>query len=343
MNHLLLLVIACAFVSCSSNKIIIQAGDPDLVSIQERTNELKLVSISIMDRNGLSETISAKDRLKNYENSNFLTAQPYQKVLRTFAKDKKGDATSIITSYYPTGQIRQFLECSNGRAHGRYIEWHPNGEKKLQASILGGTADLDEKSQTTWAFHESSYCWNDDGKLIADMPYSQGLLEGVSRYYYPTGILSEELPYHKGEIEGDSLSYDEDGSLLETIHYVNGKKNGKALSFWSVSKPQSQETWKDDLLQEGKYFDLNGTQIASVENGNGKRCIFGDSSIIEIQDYVSGKPEGEVLIFDEKGIVTHRLHVRDGEKHGLEIYYWPNTPTQPKLSLQWKKAKFTAV
>src|SRR5262249_17266078 len=135
--------------ACQTHEIIHQ-NDSDLVQIQKRLNEQKLISINIMDRNGLSETISAKDRLKTFESTNFLTSQPYQKVLRIFAKDKAGNSLSVITSYYPTGQIRQYLEAINGRANGRYLEWHPNGQKKLQSTVMGGVADLDEKSQSGW-------------------------------------------------------------------------------------------------------------------------------------------------------------------------------------------------
>lgn len=320
-------------------KTIIHQDDQDLVQIQKRTNERSLASISIMDRNGLSETISAKERLKNYENTNFLTPQPYQKVLRVFAKDKQGDALSLITSYYATGQIRQFLECSNGRAHGRYIEWHPNGQKKLQATILGGAGDLDEKSQTTWAFHETSLCWNEDGKLIAKMPYSQGMLEGKSLYYYPSGNLSEEIPYSKGEINGKSQFFDEDGSLLSATDYLNGVKSGKAISYWTKDALQSDEEWNNDQLVKGTYYAKDGTLIASVENSSGKRVLFGDEGPSEIQDYVNGRPEGEVVLFNDKGTIVHRLHVKDNEKHGLETYYWPLKPTQTKLTIEWEKGQ----
>lgn len=338
MRMCLFLLACCALSSCEK-RTIIQSNDPDLVHIQERTNELKLASISIMDRNGLSETISTKERLKNYETSNFLTAQPYQKVLRVFAKNKQGDSLSIITSYYPTGQIRQFLECSNGRAHGRYLEWHANGQKKLQSSILGGIADLDEKSQTTWAFHENSYCWDEEGNCIADIPYSQGILEGVSRYYYPSGALSQAIPYHKGEIEGDLLSYDEDGTLLESTHYSKGIKCGKSLGFWPGQKPQWDEDWQNDLLQDGKYYNQDSSIVCAVEKGNGKRCIFGDEGPLEIQEYKNSRPEGEVIIYDEKGTITRRLFVKDGEKHGEETYYWQSKPSQPKLVIQWNNGQ----
>ncbi len=338
MKSLWLLFFCLALCACEK-KTIIHAHDPDLVKIQERTHNSKLVSLSIMDRNGLSETISHKDRLKTYEKSNFLTAQPYQKVLRVFAKDKNGDALSLITSYYPTGQIRQLLECSNGRAHGRYIEWHTNGQKKLQAYILGGAADLDEKSQTTWSFNDTSICWNDDGKLIAKIPYVQGVLEGQSIYYHPTGALSEIIPYHKGQIEGDSQSFEEDGTLFESTHYEQGIKSGKSLGYWAKATPQWDEDWDNNLLQTGRYYAKDGSLLSQVDAGRGTRTIFGDSSPSETHSYIAGRPEGEVLLFNEKGIITQRLHVKDDEKHGEEIYYYVDNPLQPKLAIQWERGQ----
>ncbi len=39
-----------------------------------------LSSINIIDRNGISETVSSKDRLKKYEEVDWLAPQPYEKV-----------------------------------------------------------------------------------------------------------------------------------------------------------------------------------------------------------------------------------------------------------------------
>ncbi len=337
MKYIALLVLL-ALTSCQSNTVI-QSSDPDLIEIHKRTHAQKLASINIMDRNGLSETISAKERVKNYENVNFLGTQPYQKVLRVFVKDNNGDALSLITSYYPTGQVRQFLECTNARAHGRYIEWHPNGQKKLSATILGGAADLDEKSQTTWVFQGTSICWNEDGKKIAEIPYSHGVLEGVSYYYYPSGTVSDEVPYKNGEIEGESKSYDEQGKLLGCTQYVKGQKSGKSVSYWSDSSLQFEEVWNENLLEEAKYFGLDGQTISQVIQGRGKRCIFGDESPSEIQEYVAGAPEGEVVLFNEKGKVMRRLFVKNGDKHGLETYYWPTKENQPKLAIEWENGQ----
>lgn len=333
-------LVLCVFLcSCQSHTPIVHENDPDLVQLQTKTHDLKLASINIMDRNGLSETISTKDRLKNYENNNFLTSQPYQKVLRVFAKDKSGNAFSIITSYYPTGQIKQYLEVNNGRARGRYLEWHPNGQKKLQATVLGGNADLDEKSQSGWAFDETSYCWNEQGTLVAAMAYARGTLEGTARYYHNAGSLSEEIPYVKGEIEGTAIVYNASGTIIEKTGYAKGLKEGSSLGFWSDGTPCWNELWQEDLLQEGTYFEQNGTSTCGITAGNGKRCLFGDVKPLEIQQYINGKPEGEVLIFDEKDLCTRRLQVKDGEKHGEEIVYWPHRPEIAKVSIPWAHGK----
>ena len=85
-------------------------------------NSNDLTTIQIMNRNGFSETISAKERLGKYEKTDFLAPQPYQKVVRVFGKAGHGNTESKITTYHPNGQPWQYLEIENGRAHGKFIE-----------------------------------------------------------------------------------------------------------------------------------------------------------------------------------------------------------------------------
>ncbi|MFN0065803.1 MAG: hypothetical protein ACKVOH_06170, partial [Chlamydiales bacterium] len=102
----------------------------------------KVATISIIDRNGLTETISAKERLNAYEKTDFLTPQPYQKVSRVYGREKNGDVRSQITSYHPNGQIKQYLEAMNNRAKGQYREWYADGQLKIEVQVIGGIADL---------------------------------------------------------------------------------------------------------------------------------------------------------------------------------------------------------
>ncbi len=92
-----------------------------------------LVTIQTLDRNGFSETVSAKERLGKYEKTDFLTSQPYQKVVRVYGKSSQGKTSSKVTTYHSNGQPWQYLEVENGRAHGKFLEWHPNGQLKIEA------------------------------------------------------------------------------------------------------------------------------------------------------------------------------------------------------------------
>src|SRR3972149_7346238 len=83
-----------------------------LAGCKERTDrdQTDLVSMQIIDRNGFSETIGSKERLSPYKKVDFLSSQPYQKVLRVFAKNHEGKSRSALSSYHPNGHIWQYLE-----------------------------------------------------------------------------------------------------------------------------------------------------------------------------------------------------------------------------------------
>jgi len=324
--------------ACSYHGHSTDSQDPQIITLDARTKDLKLQSINLIDRNGLTETISAKERLKSFESTDFLSSQPYTKVLRVFAKDKQGKVFSVITSYYPTGQLKQYLEIENGRAHGPYIEWHSNGAKKLEAYVLGGSPDIDEKSQVGWSFDGKSFTYSDEGVILADITYSKGNLDETARYFHPNGTLAETIPYHKGEIHGMVEAFNSDGVMTEQTAYRHGLKDGESRGFYAKEIPAYKEQWEKGLLQEGSYYDRSFSEICTVQNGSGKRALFSDSGVSEIQEYKAGKPEGEVVLFDDKGTIQRLLHVTDGQKHGEEILYWPQTQN-PKLSIEWYQGK----
>lgn len=342
MDRVFLFLIIIAFAtSCARHSEQVSDQSQSLLVLHAKTKDQTLASINIIDRNGLTETISSKERLKGFETTDFLSSQPYQKVLRVFAKDKTGKSLSIITSYYQTGGLKQYLEVINGRATGAYIEWHPNGRKKLQATVLGGSPDIDEKSQVGWSFDGKSYSWNEDGALIADIPYDRGSLDGLARYYHANGALSETIPYHKNEMNGTVEVFDSGGHLLEKTTYVKDLKEGESLGFWPSSQSAWKEVWNKNRLLDGVYFDKSAKEICHVHNGTGQRVLFSEQGISEIQEYKQGEPEGEVILYDDESRIIRRLRVKNNQKHGEEVYYWPKPGSQliPKLSIEWYQGR----
>lgn len=305
---------------------------------------LTLTSISIIDRNGFSETISSKDRLNQFQNVDFLSSQPYQKVLRIYSRDSKGDLRSVVTTYHENGNPKQFLEILNARANGMYCEWHENGKMSLSSNVIGGTPDVTALAERTWLFDGRSDAWDEQGNPVADILYSQGILEGVSTYFHPNQQVWKRIPYANNQIEGTVEVYKCNGEILQQMTFCQGVRNGPSIRYWDCNHIASQEEYCRDKLENGQYMDKEGNLIASVRNGNGFRAVFSKEGVQEIQEYVDGNLEGEVKVFNQEGRLKRIYHVKNGIKHGEEIEYYDRffttqAPPQPKLSFYWYEGK----
>lgn len=315
-----LLLLACIlFCSCASKV----NNDPS-----------SLVSVQVIDRNGFSETISSKDRLATYQRVDFLSSQPYQKVLRIYGRDQEGKSASKITSYHSNGSICQYLEVADGRAHGIYKEWHPNGRLKMETSVIEGIADIHPLAQSSWIFDGKSCAWDEEGHSIAEFQYEKGMLEDASHYYHPNGQLAKVVPYTHHEIHGAVMIYDHEGTLLESIPFSQGLREGIAQGFWRPQIPWYREEYQQGMLQHADYFDLTGKLVAEIKQGNGFQAIFEDHQLYSLVEHQNGKPQGTVNVFATDGSLQCTYHIKDGKKHGEEWEYYPSS-TQPRLYLNW--------
>lgn len=305
---------------------------------KQKVTKPKLTSVHIVDRNGFSETITNPDRLKQFQSIDFFTSQPYQKVLRIYSRNGKGDMCSFITSYHANGNPKQYLEIVNGRAFGPYYEWHSNGSMSLFTTILGGMPDITPAAEQSWLFDGSSWAWDDEGNVKAEVQYVGGELHGISTYYHKNGNVWKRIPYYKGLINGVMEVYLETGELLQQIHYDHDYKNGLAIRYWNANQIAAQEEYVDGLLITGEYYDLSGQQVAQICQGEGHRALFGRTSLTELQEYHQGVQDGEIQVFGKSGHLIKTYHVKNGHSHGEEQEFYPGT-TQPKLSVAWYEGK----
>lgn len=299
-----------------------------------RSNEPTLVSINLIDREGMSETVTNDERLKRYVDVDFLAPQPYVKVLRVYKTKDANVIPSYVTSYYPNGQPKQYLEVMNGRAKGAYREWYQDGSKKLEGQVIGGIADVTTEAEKSWLFDGVCHVWSQDGSLQAVIPYDKGSLSGTSIYYHPNGKISRRAPFINGQLEGDYEVYREDGSLLQRIEYHAGVLNGTAVGYWEDGSVSFQEFYYNNKLGSGAYHDAAGTCLAKVEKGKGWRAIH-TSEGWELQEFYNGVLEGEVKVMDKRGNLLRRYHVKNDAKNGEEVIYYQTAANQPKLSVNW--------
>lgn len=304
------------------------------------TDYEEITSINIIDRNGLSQTINEKGRLSAFQKTNFLTPQPYQKVQRVYGRDEEGNSRSYITSYHPNGQVKQYLEACNNRAQGVYKEWFSDGTLKIESYVIGGVADLNTTAEESWLFEGLSYAYDEKGKLLAEILYHKGELEGESKYYHPQGALWKKMHFEKNLLEGEEIILRADGALFQKTFYVKGKKEGRSERYWENGEVAFRENYKENRLMEAVYYDKTGKMVSEITLGTGFRALFGKEHLEELQEFKEGVQDGVVRLLGENNQLISTYSVKQGEKEGEEIIYFANS-TQPKLQIHWHNGQLS--
>ena len=315
-----------------------------LASCSRRSEEpQKLVSLQFIDRNDFNETISTAGRIDQYKQANFLEPQPYKKIVRVFQRNKEGKTTSAITSYHDNGQIWQYLEVVNGRAHGPYKEWYPNGTLKIEAHVIEGIGDVGLECMDSWVFDHESIAYDEKGNLLAKFFYDKGDLSGKAFYYHSNGKVRKTTPYVKNEFHGDEIYYDEDGEKTGKISYHNGLKHGKSIYQGCKKYPKFTEEYKQGLLMSGVYYNFDGRVMSKITEGNGLQTLYEEGILKTQYEFKEGKREGKVYLYYPGESLQSEYSVKEGVKHGEEwIYYEQQSKqntTHPKICLNWYEGK----
>jgi len=313
-----------------------------LASCAQRHQENEISCIQIVDRNGLTETISSEEQLKKYQTANFEEVQPYQKVLRIYNKDAKNNNLSILTAYHENGQIWKYLDIKNARAFGKYKEYYPNGKLKIKAKVISGQADFN--NQDSWLFDGDSFVYDEKGSLISKFYYEKGALQKEAIYYYSNTQIKRIVPYIDDEITGEVLQYTKEGEILLKTTYKNGIKHGANIGFFSKENIAFLEDYENNLLMNGQYFKKSRVKTASIKNGDGEKIIYKNQKINKIIEYKDGKPQGKVQHFSLRGDLLNEYFQKDGIKDGIETEYYKsneipknykNNNPIPKLEVTW--------
>jgi antitoxin component YwqK of YwqJK toxin-antitoxin module len=311
--------------------------------------EFPLASIQIQDRNGLTETISTPDRLEPYRELDYLASQPYRKIIRIFKQS--GKMGGKITTYHPNGQVHQYLESQDMRAFGAYKEWHPNGVQKIEATIIGGSADVVTGAQRDWIFDGIARVWDEQNRLVAVIPYEKGVLQGESLVYDSSGNLQTRSPYVKGLLEGELAEYYPNEKIRSTTNYLQGVKNGESFGYWENGEYCWKENYQNGPLLEGQYFSAKGESVSQVNAGFGFQALFKNSYLEQLVECRRGYPEGIVRLYQPDGGLRSIYHIKNGQKQGEEIQYYSShdklddTSKEPvaKLSIPWEADRISGI
>ncbi|NGX50930.1 MAG: hypothetical protein K1060chlam2_00782 [Chlamydiae bacterium] len=307
-------------------------------SSRQVSHENQLTTVQLIDRNGFRETISSPDRLRFLAETDFSAPQPYEKVMRVYRRTLQGRTPSKVTTYHSNGELWKYLEVVNGRASGSYREWHENSVLRIEATVIEGLGDLGEEAQLSWIFDGSSRAFDRWGRLLAEIYYVKGALQGNALYYHKNGEISKMIPYENDLIDGELLYYDTQGLVIGKTPYIEGRRDGMATYKGDGMQPAYLELYKRDLIVEATYHDFSGKIISRIEKGEGEQAIFEEGRLQSLREYQRGRPNGSIQLFNERGQLRALYHMKDQMKVGEEWIYYSSLgeeEQQAKLYLQW--------
>ena len=214
--------------------------------------------------------------------------------------------------YSKNGQYHSQGEITNGKQEGWWIWWKENGEiwKKEQyedGDKIGykkitfneyGQIGKEKIYQNGNLSGETKYLYYENGQLKQKASYKDNKFHGKATLWFENGMLISEWDYLNGILiskstryENDQIKYREnykDGNLIRKSHwYKNGQKRlgggykdgdrDGVWTDWYENGQKKQVRYYKDGWEEGKwtYWDKSG-QIISQEEYKDGVCISGD-------------------------------------------------------------------
>jgi antitoxin component YwqK of YwqJK toxin-antitoxin module len=306
-----------------------------LLSCQSKLSESSILAIQLTDLNGFTETITNPKQLISFEKNDFLTPQPYKKIVVTYRPSSNTSSKySKVLSYHQNGQVKQLLNVEGFQSKGLYKEWYSNGQLRVQTQLVGGTGDLTPEAQKTWVFNDLFEAFYSNQEKKALIPFIKGKLSGEARYFFPNGQTHKIIEYSNNEINGSFTSYNTDGTLSEETRYSKGLKHGPATLFNQDVNFRLEEFYEQGYLLSGTYFQ-GEEKLSEVFNRQGKRTLL--SKLLKIEEpVIDGQRNGLVKEHSSTGFLKKEKNLKGSVKDGLETFYFSTPPYHKRLSISWE-------
>lgn len=156
-------------------------------------------------------------------------------------------------------------EFWQGRMHGVYQSWFPNGQMEGEAHFDKGVRE------------GRARLWNKDGQMIKETRFREGLADGPATEWYPNGKMERRTSWRAGKRHGEVETWFASGNRKGVGTYDQGERSGTFVVWWETGKKR-QETnykrgapdgwwmeWNEDGTIDKKAFFKNGK--ASAEPG----------------------------------------------------------------------------
>ena len=208
----------------------------------------------------------------------------------------------IKRDLHPNGAVRRVGSYRNGKEHGVFREYSPEGNLVAGTLYVDGVRAGEGITDALGNRIGHWKLWYAEGGLYAEGPYEAGVREGAWVFYYPDGAVAQKGTYREGAYHGRWVWLYPNGSIHREEEYRNGKEDG-------VYKEYSPE---GGVLVQGEY-------VRGLRNGDW---------LIEINDhreqgaYIDGEKSGEWVHTHSSETVIYRGSFVNGMPEGRHTWWY---------------------
>jgi len=243
--------------------------------------------------------------------------------------------------YYRNGKLEQQTSFKAGKRDSAYVEFHPTGTRRLEATYRDGIRQGPFKT------------YYDDGEVAQEGAFENDEPTGELTYYHPDGSVRLKTTLVKGQPNGPLKALYPDGKTQAEINYENGQPNGAVKFLYPNGAVQSEGTFARGLLS-GPYktYYPNSqieTEVLADKNGRGRYRSYYPSGKLQTEGTYAPAPlvqrpvrnplgddltkrvapptgtnnlDGPATSYFESGQIKTKITYRNGVPtgHGLEYF-----------------------
>jgi uncharacterized protein len=179
---------------------------------------------------------------------------------------KNGYPAGEFRYFYPDGKLKTVSILSNLGKKAVTVSYFANGKKMAAGNYIN------EKKDSTWQFFSEF-----SGVLVSEEHYKAGVIDGISRIYYPEGGVSEIHNYKNGILDGLWEQYFTDGKIKLRCTYIAGEKQGPFKAFYD----------SEQLMFTGQYITGHREGIWTYYNEKGgitKKEIYSKGILLKTEE-----------------------------------------------------------
>ncbi|MGL4670973.1 toxin-antitoxin system YwqK family antitoxin [Cetobacterium sp.] len=224
------------------------------LTYEEARAELSQASSTLeLEEDNIFKQIKSVSNYKNQIISFFKNEIPYYQIYKSngLILDTSTDkpANGVVTLRGGDGKIYYQQEVENGKKNGKYVEYYPNHNLKVEGQ------SIEEIKFGSW----KTFYDNKKNQLHTNYSYQNGKRSGSFKNYYENGQVEVNGEYLDGFRIGKWEYFYSNGNLESKGEFKNGKHEGKWRTYHPNGKLNGVGKMSDDnKIETWKYYYSNG-------------------------------------------------------------------------------------